>query len=71
MICTYRVWQTEAPFLAQTILLEFTSKQLVTTGYYNYLLLLLHRVTPLTTDMVSTKVYFDWQMKINFLAQPI
>ena len=60
MICTYRVWQTEATFLAQTILLEFTSKQLVTTSYYNYFLLLLQRVTPLTTDMVTTKVYFDW-----------
>ena len=50
----------EATFLAQTISVEFTSKQLVTTGYYNYLLLLLQRVTPLTTDMVTTKVYFEW-----------
>ena len=29
-------------FLAQPIQLEFTSKQMVTTGYYNWLLLLLH-----------------------------
>ena len=29
-------------FLAQPIYLEFTSKQMVSTGYYNWLLLLLH-----------------------------
>ena len=35
-------------------------KKMVITGYYDCLLLLIQRVTTLTTHMGTTNVYFDW-----------
>ena len=46
-------------FSTQPIEIEFTPKQLVTTGC-DCVLLLLQKVTTITTHMVAIIVYFDW-----------
>ena len=60
----------EATFWRNQFSQSLLLKKLVTSGYYDCLLLLIQRVTTLTTHMGTTNVYFDWLQLAIVNIQP-